>query len=724
MLKNCLSGHFWLKLLVLGVGSALVLVGILQFLLLWIFDATSIEQRLTERFEPLQRNITFSGKISRHWLPEPGFVLDNVRISEPNSQKTAIEIGTMSYHFSWLDLIKGIPKISHLTLQGANTKIIKNQDTWNIADIVTLFNSNQQSRLSSLLIENSQLDIISPADNINIGFRDFNANLDDLQDNSHPFSFSSTATLNSNHTVKINSDGYLSRDKQLWKLDNWNSNLIFSLPYLYQTDVTLNTAAALDLQDVALHFTQPKININNQNNHLSVTLKGDTATWINNAFSMPNAQGNSTYQTTSSNTNSTVALRNIHWQNSLFKIDEVKSQTNLQLSNSNTIINAKMGLDFSSSGQFQLKNLALDTRQNYGEDLLRSRLISNWQGNAEGLLGQDWILNLQGELDENDANIHVRFQQQNEPTWVVNADLAKWDITPYLALQGDTDNDLILNQTRLGYLSKLKDHVILGSLKVGHFQLATWSAEAFSSDILVNKSALSLQNMKAKLYHGNMSGSLSIQNTQPPQFTTEQSFQNINIHQWMQTFGQFTNLEGQGDAYLQGTASGNTWAALRQSLTGEAKMNIRNGKLIGIDFKKLLQQAQTQSVKNQLSVIGYNPEVSTTFNAITSQMNITNGQSDNHIFHLVSDSIRVNGMGKLQLSDGNLDYRLHLADRQSSFLNLPMRITGTLNKPAITIDYNTLTLGMNNTEQKKDVLKNAIMQQWQLMKSLPAIKTD
>ena len=47
---------------------------------------------------------------------------------------------------------------------------------------------------------------------------------------------------------------------------------------------------------------------------------------------------------------------------------------------------------------------------------------------------------------------------------------------------------------------------------------------------------------------------------------------------------------------------------------------------------------------------------------------------------------------------------------------LPLRITGTMDNPAISLNYKKITSGLKTAEQKKDAVTDAIKKQWDWMR--------
>ncbi len=724
MLKKISDKHFWLKLVILGLGTILVIAGLMQATLLWMFDSQVITNYIHSRLSPTHRQIDFDTKISRHWFPSPGFTLHNVDISEPNQNKSAIEIEYIKFHFAWTSFLESSPSLTAMTLEKPSLKLIQNHQKWNVSDIISIFQEKKNSRLETFSLNQANIEMQDSDNHINLQFKSLSALFNDLQTQTPTFSASSQVSTADLPEVMLSSQGLLNHQQELWQISNWKNTFTANIPNVGPSTLEMTAQADIDVGLLSFQLNHLNLSLNSQeSDDLSVTLQAESAFWENNTLLLPAASGNGIYKQKNRLFSTTFSFKDANWSNDTFHVEEAKARSSLQTDQSNTLVISKADLDLHLNGTYQLTNLALETRQNFGEDFQRTRLVSNLQGNSEGKLGGSWMFSLSGQLDDANTNLDLQYHQQENPILNVRTNIEKFDLSPYLPKMVVDSDDIALNQKNLQLLNYLNDLTVTGNLQIDTFKALNWTFQNFSTDFKADKKGFLWNNLRADLYGGKVFGTLSAENTMPPKFAIEQTFQNVNIQHWLQAFGHYANIEGQGNAYLQGSATGNDWDNLRSSLTGQARFNVKDGRLRGIDFNQLLKNAQTMPKKG-IEIKDLNADKSTDFNAFNSQMKITDGVTEQHSFQLISNQLDVIGGGQFQFESNQLNYRLHLTDRHNYLINLPMRITGSVTNPIITLDYNALTNGLYNPEQKQNAVKNAIFQQWQLIQSLPAIQAE
>ena len=101
------SGKFWLKLIIFGGFSMLLLVLGLYTALYQMFDAAKIQTLLNESIEGSGRSARFDAQIGRSWFPRPTVTLRNLTLSKPHSSATALHIDETKIGLAWRNLFGG-----------------------------------------------------------------------------------------------------------------------------------------------------------------------------------------------------------------------------------------------------------------------------------------------------------------------------------------------------------------------------------------------------------------------------------------------------------------------------------------------------------------------------------------------------------------------------------------------------------------------------------------
>lgn len=140
----------------------------------------------------------------------------------------------------------------------------------------------------------------------------------------------------------------------------------------------------------------------------------------------------------------------------------------------------------------------------------------------------------------------------------------------------------------------------------------------------------------------------------------------------------YEKLSGNGAAQLNFLASGNSQAALAQSLSGAGAISFDNGVFQGVDLAARYRQDQGQSGGR------------TVFNKITGTFNIADGVLSNQDFVLDGPALKVTGKGTVDIGQRKLNYRITPVafdpNDQGRSLMVPLRVTGSWDTPKLKLD--------------------------------------
>ena len=138
--------------------------------------------------------------------------------------------------------------------------------------------------------------------------------------------------------------------------------------------------------------------------------------------------------------------------------------------------------------------------------------------------------------------------------------------------------------------------------------------------------------------------------------------------------------------------------AILSNLNGKVQLSMANGILNHIDLLK-----QIRAVREFLQA---NPDIIaadvTHFSRLTASGIISNGLFTNHDFILQSPDLQAKGNGTINLLDQQLQYYL-MVDAQGKIakesygLAVPLKITGTLAKPKVKIDFSGMSVSIQKT---------------------------
>ncbi|TVQ81812.1 MAG: AsmA family protein [Micavibrio sp.] len=121
----------------------------------------------------------------------------------------------------------------------------------------------------------------------------------------------------------------------------------------------------------------------------------------------------------------------------------------------------------------------------------------------------------------------------------------------------------------------------------------------------------------------------------------------------LETFAATDKLTGRGSAYFNGTARGNTQAALVATLGGTAGFDLRDGMLHGVNFVQIAQLLQRRLMDIGLGDGG------TEFADFNATFTVENGIMTNQDMYLRGPLVEAKGSGQIHLPQRSMNFRVY-----------------------------------------------------------------
>ena len=263
-----------------------------------------------------------------------------------------------------------------------------------------------------------------------------------------------------------------------------------------------------------------------------------------------------------------------------------------------------------------------------------------------------------------------------------------------------------------------------GVARIAHVKINKLSAADVVA-ILDAKSGKVNLKPTAKLYQGTYNSNVTIDaRLKVPKLNVDARLSGVQIEPLLKDMQGEAKLAGQTDATVNITATGNSQAAIKKTLSGNTAFSFKDGALVGINIAKIIREGMAEIEGKSLPKTT-EPE-KTDFSALKGTATITNGVVDNRDFILKSPLLRVNGAGKVDLVQEKLDYLLKTAivgslqgqggDELAKLkgVTIPVRVKGPFSDPSIRPDISTaLTEGAKKkideaVEKKKEEAKKKV----------------
>jgi AsmA protein len=169
------------------------------------------------------------------------------------------------------------------------------------------------------------------------------------------------------------------------------------------------------------------------------------------------------------------------------------------------------------------------------------------------------------------------------------------------------------------------------------------------------------------------------------------------------------------------TTRGNSMAAIKSTLNGNAEFSFQDGAITGIDVGGLIKQAEAV-LKGDLAAAMVKGEGKTAFSNMSGTAQITNGLVNNNDLLVTSGLVNIKGAGTANLVSEKIDYRLTLQRTKAleakettdtkdlKNILIPVNVKGTFAKPSVQLDVKAIMLATQKEkiEEKKQELKEKV----------------
>ncbi len=321
--------------------------------------------------------------------------------------------------------------------------------------------------------------------------------------------------------------------------------------------------------------------------------------------------------------------------------------------------------------EFNLRRLAGQLNQKLPETadknaLSKVALKTGFSGNPDSLSLQ----NLSLQLDETKLDGSLSVSQFTQPAIqfaiaidAINADRylppppegkAGKPATPETAAAGAA------TELPLETLRKLN---VNGDLQIGQLVLSNARMNNVKLSIRAKDGDIQLDPVAANLYEGQYQGKLTLNaKGKVPQLLVNTQLSGVQLEPLLKDYTRKPESQLAGRANLSAAnlnASGSTADQLKKSLAGQAKFQVEEGVLRGIDVRKTLEAAEVLLESKRIGTVKQGGE--TRFDQLSGTLDISGGVVMNKDLLMTSPGFRVTGEGMLaNLHDNSIKYNLQV----------------------------------------------------------------
>ncbi len=660
------------------------------------FTPENIRSRLQQSIAHTHRKISFDADIRRRLLPRPTVILKNLTITEPDGGRVAVSVKETKIGLSWKNLWSDRIQVEKWVVSGADLALTRDRNgAWNIQDLFD--GAKHSASVNRIIVENSTVRLNFLQQQLIL--KEISLNLQSPDSSGQQFE----------------SSGIL-----VWRKLSvpWKSRGLFLSDGIGTPEILpfhFEASTSLDGHGITISTTgSPSVRFNAGGaDAAGLGLRADTSFRnLHLTAQIPAlALKNNNIKTGTVNGTFTAGGEYARWDGS-FKLDKANLHSgianigNAEISGSfktprlQTNFSLGSPLVWSRDNGLDAPRLHISTLQDTVDRLPQPRFISRLDGSLSIPNLQNWNAELNGTFDRQPVAAKFKYTREGAPRLEAAAALQKLNLAPYLD-EFRQQNGKIFPDI-LGRLSgNVEAH-----LKIGSIQLPGLQLDDMETYLHADKDHIALSRFKSGLYGGHTEGGISIANTRPATYRLQQNASNIQIQPLLQDLFGFHSFSGNGDAVIDLTASGENRKQLIRSLQGSLSLNISNGAWHGIDMDSILKNGLSGKISG-----------STPFYRFTLNSEISDGISRHIDTELFSDSLYVtsNGYTNLDTQELSEDVLIRNAVHPKN-KPIPLKITGTVDKPSITVDYGRLTGGINSRKEKQKILEDTLLEQWQWLK--------
>lgn len=250
-------------------------------------------------------------------------------------------------------------------------------------------------------------------------------------------------------------------------------------------------------------------------------------------------------------------------------------------------------------------------------------------------------------------------------------------------------------------LSALKGKTVDGKLAIGALTARRAKLENVKAEIKLADGKLEVSPFSANLYGGTLAGSLSA-DANGNRVHVKDEAKSVALGALLRDVAQKDVLEGRGDLSVDVQGAGPTVAAIKKTLAGSARVQMKDGAIKGVNLAESARNAKAALGGKQAKA---DPTQKTDFSEAGASFAIKNGVARNDDLKVQSPFVRIGGAGNLDIGNNGIDYLAKATlvatskgqggrdVSQVAGVTIPIKLSGALDNPSWHIDYSALLGG-------------------------------
>lgn len=248
-------------------------------------------------------------------------------------------------------------------------------------------------------------------------------------------------------------------------------------------------------------------------------------------------------------------------------------------------------------------------------------------------------------------------------------------------------------------LSALKGLNANGRLRVSALQVKGLKLANVKAEIKAANGRLDVAPHSASLYEGTVNGAISAQ--ADGRIALKENLAGISVGPLLRDAAQKDILEGRGNIALDVAGGGKSVNAIKKSLAGTARLQLKDGAIKGINIAEVLRKAKS-ALSSQPARAQAAEAQKTDFSEMSASFAIKNGVAHNEDLDVKAPLFRISGKGDVDIGNSRIDYVTKAAVvastkgqggkdlEQLAGLTVPVHLTGPLDDMKYDVDYSAV----------------------------------
>lgn len=732
-----------LKYGLLGVGIVLVLiVGAISYFMA-TFNPNDYKPQIIQAVKDKQNRILkLDGDIKLTFFPGIGAKLENISLSEFNSDKEFAAVESARVSLALLPLLSKQVVVSEVGLSGVKVSIVKFKDgTSNLDDLIGKQKGKEEIKpqaepktasavkfdIAAVKIEKTELSYRDESTGAQYALKDLNLK---------------TGRIANGVPGKIDFEAVIQVNKP--KLDiatKLQTTLTFDLEKsLYQVeDLDLQAkGSALDISNLQLKATGGA-SANLATQEYSAKKLAVTANGVKGKNNFDASLNMPALNFTKDKVAAEKLTINANLDGELGKLMAALTLQDLQgnaqsFKSSGLVLDVefkqpeqafKLKLSTPLAGSLEAKQINLSSLvfavNATGDKLPNKSVSSEMKGSVQIDAERESVqLNLAGGLLQSQVKAKLALKGFSEPAIRFDVDIDQFDADLYMpkkSAAAPVKSEPAPEQPfDLSALQKLN---LEGSLRIGSLKVANVKSSKLRIDVKANKGQVNISPLSANLYQGSMNGSIAVNASQSkPTFSVKQTLSGVQLGPLIKDAADFDMVEGKGNVTANLTTQGNTVSALKKGLNGTLALNLADGAIKGVNLTKLVRGAQNLGQGGGVQTLKPSADDKTEFKELKASFKVNNGVAHNDDLLVKSQSLRVTGNGDVDIGNSSINYAskatvAESVDGKGSSLTVPVRLNGAFAELKYSVDYGAIVadIAKQKIDAKKEELKEKLQEQ-------------